>query len=123
MNAVLETPVPTSSESGLDLNTSAVKSLFLGTMVQRNLFPYPKIREEKLEKLERHFDQITSINVVLNVEKQRQMVDASIHIAGADVVANAEHEDMYTAIDLLTDKLDRQLIKHKEKSKAREQGH
>ncbi|MEZ5525206.1 MAG: ribosome-associated translation inhibitor RaiA [Pseudomonadales bacterium] len=77
----------------------------------------------KLQKLERHFDQISSINVVLNVEKQRQMADASIHIAGADLVANAEHEDMYAAIDLLTDKLDRQLIKHKEKSQARSQGH
>ena len=76
----------------------------------------------KLEKLERHFDQISSIKVVLNVEKQRQMADASIHIAGADVVANAEHEDMYAAIDLLTDKLDRQLIKHKEKFQARQKG-
>ena len=76
----------------------------------------------KLEKLERHFDQITNINVTLSVEKQRQMVDATIHIAGADVVANASHEDMYAAIDLLTDKLDRQLIKHKEKNLARLQG-
>lgn len=76
----------------------------------------------KLEKLERHFDHITSINVVLSIEKQRQMADATIHIAGADVVANASHEDMYAAIDLLTDKLDRQLIKHKEKNLARMQG-
>lgn len=76
----------------------------------------------KLEKLERHFDQISTINVVLSVEKQRQMADATIHIAGADVIANAEHEDMYAAIDLLTDKLDRQLIKHKEKNLARAQG-
>ena len=77
----------------------------------------------KLEKLERHFDHISSINVVLSVEKQRQMADATIHVAGADVIANAEHEDMYAAIDMLTDKLDRQLIKHKEKNLARTQGH
>ena len=76
----------------------------------------------KLEKLERHFDQITSINVTLSIEKQRQMADATIHIADADVVANAAHDDMYAAIDLLTDKLDRQLIKHKEKTLARMQG-
>ena len=76
----------------------------------------------KLEKLERHFDQITSINVTLSIEKQRQMADATIHIAGADVVANAAHDDMYAAIDLLTDKLDRQLIKNKEKTLARMQG-
>jgi putative sigma-54 modulation protein len=76
----------------------------------------------KLERLERHFDHISKINVTLSVEKQRQMADASIHIAGADVVANAAHEDMYAAIDLLTDKLDRQLIKHKEKNLARQKG-
>ena len=76
----------------------------------------------KLERLERHYDQITSINVTLSIEKQRQKADASIHIAGADLVANAEHDDMYAAIDLLTDKLDRQLIKHKEKNLARMQG-
>jgi len=86
----------------------------------------PALREfinSKLEKLERHFDQISSIKVVLHVEKLRQKADATIHIAGADVVANAEHDDMYAAIDLLTDKLDRQIIKHKEKSQARAQGH
>jgi len=78
--------------------------------------------ETKMEKLERHFDQISIINVTLSVEKQRQKVDAAIHIAGADVVANVEHEDMYAAIDLVTDKLDRQLIKHKEKNIARMHG-
>lgn len=77
----------------------------------------------KLKKLERHFDQISTVHVILHVEKQRQKADATIHIAGADVVANAEHDDMYAAIDLLTDKLDRQIIKHKEKSLARAQGH
>lgn len=81
------------------------------------------IVNNKLEKLERHYDQITSINVTLSVEKLRQKADASLHIAGADLVANAEHEDMYTAIDQLIDKLDRQLIKHKEKNLARQQGH
>ena len=56
MNAVLETPVPATSETGLLLNTSAVKSLFLGNMVQQNLFPYPKIREEERETLEMVLD-------------------------------------------------------------------
>jgi len=82
-----------------------------------------EVINSKLAKLERHFDQISSINVILNVEKQRQMAEATIHIAGADLVANASHDDMYAAIDLLTDKLDRQLIKHKEKALARQQGH
>lgn len=82
-----------------------------------------EIINTKLEKLERHFDQIASIHVILSVEKQRQMAEATIHIAGADLAATATHDDMYTAIDQLTDKLDRQLIKHKEKSLARQQGH
>lgn len=84
--------------------------------------PLREFVNSKLEKLERHFDQITSIKVTLSIEKQRQMADASIHIAGADVVANASHEDMYAAIDSLTDKLDRQLIKHKEKHQDRMHG-
>ena len=49
-------------------------------------------------------------------------VERALHVAGAEVVANAEHEDMYAAIDLLADKLDRQLIKHKEKQLERLQG-
>ena len=82
-----------------------------------------ELTNNKLEKLERHFDQITTITVTLSVEKQRQRADATLHIAGADLVANAEHEDMYHAIDQVIDKLDRQLIKHKEKTIARKQGH
>ncbi|MGI9322982.1 MAG: ribosome hibernation-promoting factor, HPF/YfiA family [Pseudomonadales bacterium] len=69
----------------------------------------------KLERLERHSDRITDIKVILSVEKQRQKAESTVHISGADIFANAEHEDLYAAIDLLTDKLDRQLIKKKEK--------
>ena len=58
----------------------------------------------------------------MQVEKLKQKIEATLHIAGGEVVANAEHEDMYAAIDLLTDKLDRQLIKHKEKQLNRQQG-
>ncbi|MCW8845853.1 MAG: acyl-CoA dehydrogenase family protein [Gammaproteobacteria bacterium] len=56
MNAVLETPTLESPDTGLLLDTSAVKSLFLGHMVQQNLFPYPKIREEERETLEMVLD-------------------------------------------------------------------
>ncbi|MYM64631.1 ribosome hibernation-promoting factor, HPF/YfiA family [Pseudomaricurvus sp. HS19] len=69
----------------------------------------------KFEKLERHHDRITSTNVILTVDKLRQIAEASIHVSGKDFHADCESEDMYAAIDLLTDKLDRQLIKHKEK--------
>ena len=71
--------------------------------------------ENKMERLERHFDQVTNINVILSVEKLRQKAEATIHITGHDVFANAEDENMYAAIDALVDKLDRQIKKHKEK--------
>lgn len=71
--------------------------------------------ENKLEKVERHFDQMTNINVILSVEKNRQKAEATIHITGNDIFANAEDENMYAAIDALVDKLDRQIRKHKEK--------
>lgn len=77
---------------------------------------------EKLGRLERHFDRITNVQVTMAVEKLKQKIEATLHIAGGEVVANAEHEDMYAAIDLLADKLDRQLIKHKEKQLGRLQG-
>ena len=73
----------------------------------------------KLSKLERHYEQITSTTVMLTVEKLRQKAEATVHVSGAELFATAEHEDMYAAIDALADKLDRQIIKHKEKH----QGH
>lgn len=72
--------------------------------------------EEKFDKLERHFDQIKSINVVLNVEKLRQIAEATVHVTKGELHASSESEDLYAAIDALIDKLERQLTKHKEKN-------
>ncbi|MEM9102116.1 MAG: ribosome hibernation promoting factor [Pseudomonadota bacterium] len=69
----------------------------------------------KFEKLERHFDHINNVHVILTVEKVRQKAEASLHVNGGEIFANAESEDMYASIDALIDKLDRQVIKHKEK--------
>ncbi len=69
----------------------------------------------KLEKLERHFDHVTNVHVVLSVEKLRQKAEATISITGNNLFADAEDADMYAAIDALVDKLDRQIKKHKEK--------
>lgn len=69
----------------------------------------------KLSKLDRHHDSITNTHVILTVEKLVQKAEATLHISGADLFAEAESEDMYAAIDGLAGKLDRQLIKHKEK--------
>jgi ribosomal subunit interface protein len=72
----------------------------------------------KFDRLQRHFDQITNTDVTLIVEKVMQKAEATIHVAGADLFATSESEDMYSAIDALVDKLDRQLIKHKEKHRS-----
>lgn len=73
----------------------------------------------KLGKLQKHFDNITNSAVTLTVEKLIHKAEATVHVAGADLFALSESEDMYAAIDSLADKLDRQLIKHKEKIKGR----
>jgi putative sigma-54 modulation protein len=77
--------------------------------------PIRKYVIAKLSKLERHYDHINSTAVILSVEKLTQKAEATIHVSGGELFANAEHEDLYAAIDALSDKLDRQLIKHKEK--------
>ena len=70
---------------------------------------------KKFEKLTRHFDHMTNVHVVLSVEKQRQKAEATVHASGADLFASDEQENMYTAIENLVAKLDRQIIKHKDK--------
>ncbi|VAX11927.1 Ribosome hibernation promoting factor Hpf [hydrothermal vent metagenome] len=69
----------------------------------------------KLERIERHFDHVTNVHVILSLEKLRQKAEATIHVSGGNLFAEAEHEDMYAAIDAMIDKLDRQIKKHKEK--------
>ena len=69
----------------------------------------------KLNKLERHFDSVMDVHVVLTVEKLRHKAEAALRLNGAQLHAEAIDGDMYAAIDLLVDKLDRQIVKHKEK--------
>lgn len=73
--------------------------------------------DTKFSKLERHFDHISNVHVILNVEKLNQKAEATMHLSGAEVFASSENTDMYAAIDSMVDKLDRQVIKHKEKLK------
>ncbi|OOZ40878.1 ribosomal subunit interface protein [Solemya pervernicosa gill symbiont] len=70
---------------------------------------------EKMERLERHFDHVTNVHVVLTVEKLRNKAEATMHVPGGNIHAENTQEDMYAAIDGLVDKLDRQVKKHKEK--------
>ena len=69
----------------------------------------------KLSRLERHNDRITQVAVILSVEKLVQKAEATVHADGTELFADCEHEDLYAAIDALADKLDRQLIKRKER--------
>jgi len=69
----------------------------------------------KLTKLERHFAHVTNAHVVLSVEKLRRKAEATVHVPGGNLVADAVADDMYAAIDALIDKLDRQIRKHKDK--------
>ncbi len=71
----------------------------------------------KMDKLERHSDNVQDVHVILSVEKLRQKAEATVNVKGTQLFADTIDPDMYAAIDLLTDKLDRQLIKHKEKLK------
>ncbi|MGN0920798.1 MAG: ribosome hibernation-promoting factor, HPF/YfiA family [Cellvibrio sp.] len=68
----------------------------------------------KIEKLNNHHDRITSVQVRLTIDKMEQVADGTLHVSGKDLHAEARHEDLYAAIDLMVDKLDRQLLKHKE---------
>lgn len=70
---------------------------------------------EKIARLDRHFDQALDIHIVLTVEKLRHKAEATLHVSGGNLHADDVQEDMYAAIDALTDKLDRQVKKHKEK--------
>ena len=70
---------------------------------------------EKLSKIKHHFDNVMNVNMILEVQKDVQKAEATIHLSGADLFAKAQSSDMYVSIDQLINKLDSQIIKHKEK--------
>ena len=78
----------------------------------------PAIRDYvvgKLERINRHFDHVIDVNVIMTVQKLAQMIEANVHLSGKDIHASCNDGDMYAAIDQLIDKLDRQVIRHKER--------
>ena len=78
----------------------------------------PALRDyiaNKLSKISNHFDHVIDIKVTLSVEKLSQKVEATVHVPGNDLHAECSNENMYSAIDLLSDKLDRQVLRFKEK--------
>jgi ribosome hibernation promoting factor len=88
------------------------------TFTGKNLEITPALKsltEKKLQALEKHFERINQINVVLHIENVTQVAEATAHMNGAEIHAKAESNDMYNAIDIMIDKLTTQIVKHKEK--------
>lgn len=82
----------------------------------------PAIREHvlsKLGKVKRHFDHVIDVNVILSVEKLKQKAEANVHLSGKTIFVECDDANLYVAIDSLVEKLDRQILKHKEKHAAR----
>jgi putative sigma-54 modulation protein len=68
----------------------------------------------------RHFDQVVDVKVLLTIEnlkekERRQRAECSIRVKGSDMFAESAHADLYAAVDELVDKLDRQVVRHKDR--------
>lgn len=76
----------------------------------------------KLQRIAHHFDHVIDVSVIMSVEKLQQKVEANVHVRGKDIYCESTDSDMYAAIDSLVDKLDRTIIKHKEKNLGQRYG-
>lgn len=91
------------------------------TVTGHHLAITPAIRsyvEAKLDRVMRHCDHVTAVNVILSVQKLRQRAEVNVHVRGQDIFLEHEEVDLYAAIDALADKLDRRLIKYKDRTYA-----
>jgi putative sigma-54 modulation protein len=75
----------------------------------------------KLDRISRHFDQVVDVKVLLTVDNLkekdlRQKAECNIHVKGRDLHAESAHADLYAAVDDLADKMDRQVLKYKDKA-------
>jgi putative sigma-54 modulation protein len=111
-------PIPTSFPTTPE--TEAFMNL---TISGHHLEVTPALREyvlTKLDRVTRHFDQVVDINVLLTVEKlkekeRRQKCEVTLHVKGRDIFVEHANEDLYAAIDQMMDKLDRQVVRHKDR--------
>ncbi|MDR7095305.1 ribosome hibernation-promoting factor, HPF/YfiA family [Hydrogenophaga laconesensis] len=81
----------------------------------------------KLERISRHFDQVVDIKVLLTVDNLkekdlRQKAECNVHVKGRDLFAESAHADLYAAVDELADKLDRQVLRYKDKTQDHHHG-
>ncbi|MGB2815867.1 MAG: ribosome-associated translation inhibitor RaiA [Burkholderiaceae bacterium] len=72
----------------------------------------------KLERIERHFDQVIDATVQLTVEKLHQRAEVTLRLRGNNIHVESVESDMYAAVDTLVDKLDRQVLRHKDRVKG-----
>jgi putative sigma-54 modulation protein len=107
-------------------NPESIRRLSMNlTISGHHLEVTPALRSyvtSKLDRITRHFDQVVDVKVILTVEKQkekegRQRAECNIHVKGNDLFAESSHADLYAAVDDLVDKLDRQVVRHKDKVK------
>jgi putative sigma-54 modulation protein len=78
----------------------------------------PAIRDYvtgKMQRITRHFDLVIDVDVILTVEKLKQKAEVNVHVSGKNIYCECDDGNMYAAIDVLVDKLDRQILKHKRK--------
>jgi putative sigma-54 modulation protein len=81
----------------------------------------PAIRtyvRSKIERVTRHFDHVIDAHVILTVDKLQQKAEVTLHLRGKDIHCESQEADLYAAIDLLADKLDRQVLRYKDKLQA-----
>ncbi|MFK8013709.1 MAG: ribosome-associated translation inhibitor RaiA [Marinicellaceae bacterium] len=76
----------------------------------------------KFERIKRHFDQVINVHAILSVEKLSHKAEATMHINGKTLFAESTQDDLYAAIDLLIDKLDKQVRRHKDKITNKHRG-
>ncbi|RTZ43122.1 ribosome-associated translation inhibitor RaiA [Candidimonas sp. SYP-B2681] len=84
----------------------------------RHLDITPAIRQyvtEKLARVARHFDNVIDTQVILSIEPLKHTADITMRLRGKDIHCEAADENLYAAIDLLADKIDRQVLKYKSK--------
>jgi putative sigma-54 modulation protein len=84
----------------------------------RNLEITPAIRayaQEKLNRLTRYLENIVSMHVVLSLAKHRQIAEVTLHVRDLTIRAEEESDDLYSSIDLVAEKLERQILRYKER--------
>jgi putative sigma-54 modulation protein len=91
------------------------------TVSGHHLAVTPAIRsyvEGKLSRIKRHFDHVINVSVILTVDKLSQKAEVTCHVGGQDIFVESDDADLYAAIDLLVDRLDRRIIKYKDRLQA-----